>query len=119
MLFTHTCNVLMLVHKTSLNTLEDRNYTKYLFRSQCYETRNLLQEEKWEKCKYVETKQHGTKTPISQPKKLKRKSENTLRRMKNKNTTFQRLWEAAKAVPKREVYINTALPQETREISNR
>ena len=72
MLFTHTCNVLMLVHKTSLNTLEDRNYTKYLFRSQCYETRNLLQEEKWEKCKYVEAMQHGTKTPISQPKKIKK-----------------------------------------------
>ena len=39
--------------------------------------------------------------------------------MKIKNTPFQRLWEAAKAVPKREVYINIALPQEIREISNR
>ena len=38
--------------------------------------------------------------------------------MKIENTTFQSVWEAAKAVPKREVYINTALPQEIREISN-
>ena len=56
--------------------LEDRNYTKYLFRSQWYETRNLLQEEKWKKCKYVETKQHDTKTPISQPRKMKEEIRN-------------------------------------------
>ena len=31
----------------------------------------------------------------------------------NENTTTQNLWDAAKASPKREVYSNTILPQET------
>ena len=33
--------------------------------------------------------------------------------------TTQSLWDAAKAVLKREVYSNTILPQETRKTSNR
>ena len=40
----------------------------------------------------------------------------------SENTTTQNLWEAAKAVlnfPKKEVYSNTILPQETRKTSNR
>lgn len=38
--------------------------------------------------------------------------------MKIKKHNFPKAMEAAQAVPKREVYINTALPQETREIDN-
>ena len=48
-------------------------------------------------------------------KKSKRKSENTLR--KNKSTTFQNLWDLAKAVL-REKFSNTGLSQEMRKISN-
>ena len=37
----------------------------------------------------------------------------------NENMTTQNLWDAAKAVLKREVYSNTILLQETRKTSNR
>ena len=39
--------------------------------------------------------------------------------MKNENTTTQNLWDAAKSSSKGEVYSNTMLPQETRNISNK
>ena len=76
-----------------------------------------LQDGKREKHRQ-ETKWHATEKPRGHPRNQKKNQEITWDKWKLKNTTFQRLWEAAQAVPKREVYINTALPQETREIDN-
>ena len=43
----------------------DRKYSKHFFpQPQQYETRNLLQEEKWEKHKYMETKKQAIKKNI-------------------------------------------------------
>ena len=48
---------------------------------------------------------------------IKEKIKNTLKH-ENITTIFQNLWDAAKAVLKREVDINVGLPQETRTTSN-
>ena len=50
---------------------------------------------------------------------IKREIKKFLETNDNENMTTQNLWDAAKAVLKREVYSNTILPQETRKISNR
>ena len=55
----------------------------------------------------MKTKPHVTKNPTDQMKKLKKKSENTLRQMKIKKTILQNLPNTAKAV-----YTNTGLSQE-------
>ena len=55
----------------------------------------------------MKTKPHVTKNPTDQMKKLKKKSENTLRQMKIKKTILQNLPNTAKGV-----YTNTGLSQE-------
>ena len=57
------------------------SHIKHFFWPQWYEIRNQLQEEKWEKYKHMETKQHATKKQWVN-EKSKRKSINTLRQMK-------------------------------------
>ena len=42
-----------------------------------------------------------------------------LKTSKNKNTTFQNLFDGSKNCSKREVYSDTGLPQETRKIRNK
>ena len=56
----------MLGHKISLNKLKRVEIISSISQSQPYETKNQLQEEKWEKHKHTETKQHATKTPMGQ-----------------------------------------------------
>ena len=50
---------------------------------------------------------------------IKREIKKILETNDNETTTTQKLWYAAKAVIKREVYSNTILPQEIRKTSNR
>ena len=57
----------MLGHRTSHNKFKMTEITSSIsFQLQQYETRNQLQEEKWEKHKHVETEQHANKTPVGQ-----------------------------------------------------
>ena len=65
----------------------------------------------------METKQYTTKKPQWVNEELKKEIRKHLKTNKNKNATFQNLWDAAKAVL-RAVYSNTGLPQETRKLSN-
>ena len=46
---------------------------------------------------------------------IKREIKKFLETNGNENTTTQNLWECSKSSPKREVYSNAILPQETRE----
>ena len=50
---------------------------------------------------------------------IKREIKKFLETNGNENTTTQNLWECSKSSPKREVYSNAILPQETRKTSNR
>ena len=56
----------MLGHKISLNKLKRVEIISSISQSQPYETKNQLQEEKWEKHKHTETKQHATKKLMDQ-----------------------------------------------------
>ena len=56
----------MVGHKASLNKFKKIKIVSSTLRSQQYETRNQLQEEKWIKHKYKETKEHTTKKPVDQ-----------------------------------------------------
>ena len=52
-------------------------------------------------------------------KEIKEEVKKYLETNDNENITTQNLWDVTKAVPKREVYSYTSLPQETRKISNK
>ena len=57
----------MLNHKTSLYKFKIIEIiSSFSPQTQQYITRNQLQEEKWEKNKHMETKQHTTKIPVGQ-----------------------------------------------------
>ena len=57
----------MLNHKTSLYKFKIIEIiSSFSPQTQQYITRNQLQEEKWEKNKQMETKQHTTKIPVGQ-----------------------------------------------------
>ena len=53
------------------------------------------------------------------PEQIKEDSKKYLEANDNKDTTIQNLWGCSKSNPKREVYSNTSLPQETRKSSNK
>ena len=60
----------------------------------------------------MEAKQYVTKQPMDH-RRNQRGNKKYIESNENKNTTIQNLWDAAKAVLKREVYSNAVLPQET------
>ena len=60
-----------------------------------HEIRNQLQEKKWEKTHYVETKQHATKKKCVN-EEIKRGIKKYLKTNDNENITIQNLWDAAK-----------------------
>ena len=88
----------MLGHKTSLNKFKRlKIISSIFFRPRHHETRNQLQEEKREKHRHVETKQHVTNKPRVN-EEIQEEIRKYLKTNENVNTTFQNLWDAAKAV---------------------
>ena len=65
------------------------------------ETRNQLQEEKLEKHKQVETKQHATKKNQWVYEEIKKEIRKYLKANENGNTTLQNLWDEIQAYLKK------------------
>ena len=89
---------LMLGHKTSFSKFKKTEIISGIFFwPQQYETRNQLQEENWGKHKHVKTKYLLLKYEWVN-EEIKEQMRKYLETNENKNTNFQNLWDAEKAV---------------------
>ena len=109
----------ILVHKSSLRKFKKIEIISSLFQSQCYETRYQLQGKKFVKNTNTWRLNNTLLNNQEITEEIKEEIKKYLETNDNENTMIQNQMGFSKSSSKREVYSNTILPQETRNISNR